>query len=300
MPIVTYAELTSEDVKSLSRNKTCFVLCVNPLEEHGPHLPLATDTYESEGSAKRLCNAILQDSPDWTFVFLPSLQMGVGAFPYVGSIYHSPKTVAAVIQEIAFSLAQHGFERLLLSNHHGHPRHLLTLDNVTRAINRTPKMRALDVSGNLVIDLLFGGGLKAFFDQQDLSPDTRKQLKHDLHAGAYETSEMLVLRPELVRDLYRNLETVQIPFQKLTSTTALQAGRGLGYLGAPSLATPELGDAYLEFVVQKVKPQVVAFLNGEQVPGMPRKWRAMFGAGSWIGEIKEKWFRRRDRATGKG
>lgn len=291
MPILAYGELTSEDVKALNRSKTCFVLCVNPLEEHGPHLPLATDTYESEGLAKRLCEALLKDFPDWTFVLLPSLQIGVGAFPYVGSLYHSPRTVEAVIKEIAFSLAQHGFERLLLSNHHGHPRHLVTLDNVTRAVNRTPRMRALDVSGNLVINLLFEGGLKPFFEQHALSSEIQKQLKHDVHAGAYETAEMLAIRPDLVRDIYRTLETVQIPFQKLTGASALKEGRGLGYFGAPSLATSEMGEAYLDFVVQKVKPQVQAFLRGERVPGMPRKWRALFGAGSWLGGLKERFSR---------
>src|SRR5215475_3621362 len=66
-------ELTAPEIDALDRRKTLLLLPVGMLEEHGPHLPIASDTYQVnfivDGMAKRL----QQTFPDWYIVVVPDV-----------------------------------------------------------------------------------------------------------------------------------------------------------------------------------------------------------------------------------
>lgn len=275
-PILSLGEMTAREVQSLDRARTCVVLPVSPVEEHGPHLPLSTDAVEAEAVARRLCGRI----EGWTFLFHPTMSIGSDCFHYPGSVNVRPSAVRAVVVDVARSFARHGFQRLLVSSHHGGPRHNLALDAGVRAANRIRPMRALSIAGRLITDLYLGGGLREFCRAHGLE-------FFDYHAGAFETSEMLVFRPDLVRDGWRNLEPVIRPFETLTLKSALVEARGLGYFGAPALSSPEIGEAFIEFVLARILPDVGRFLEGERVPGMSFKARTLLRLHSIASRIRE-------------
>ena len=63
--ILAIGELTWPELDALGRSRTLFLLPIGMLEEHGPHLPIASDQFgvESEGTegARRVSRAL----PDW-------------------------------------------------------------------------------------------------------------------------------------------------------------------------------------------------------------------------------------------
>lgn len=273
--ILPLAEMTAKEVDALDRAKTCVLLPVSPVEEHGPHLPLGTDFMQADGMARRLCDRI----PDWTFLLHPVVPIGSDAFHYPGTVNVRPSAVRAVVVDVARSFARHGFTRLLVSSHHGGPRHNLALDAGARAATRG-RMRALSIAGRFIVELYLDGAIKEFCAKHKLEVS-------DYHAGAFETSEMMVFRPDLVRDEWRTLEPVLLPFETLTRKSGRLAAKGLGYFGAPALSSPEIGEAFVQFVVERLLPDVRRFLDGERVGGMSLKTRALLRLLSTIGLAKE-------------
>jgi creatinine amidohydrolase len=271
--VLELARMTAPEVAAIDRTTATVVLVVSPIEEHGPHLPLATDLIEAEGVARRLCDRAARDFPGETFLLYPPVPLGADGFEHPATVEIRPTTIRRVVEDIGLSLGRHGFRRIILASHHGGPRHNLALDAAARAVARRSSARVLSVAGRLIVDLYFGGGLAAFYERAGTAKADRPALDVDCHAGAFETAEMLALRPDLVRGGWRALEPVLVPLERLTPGSAAAAGRGLGYFGAPALASGELGERYLDFVVERLYPDFARFLRGERVPGLALRWR---------------------------
>jgi Creatinine amidohydrolase len=106
-------ELTAPEIDRLDRNKTLFILPVGVLEEHGPHLPIGTDTYlvnfGVEGTAKHL----QRNLSDWTIIMLPDLNYGEGgANGFSGNPVHPGTygirytTLRSVVADVGGQIAQ--------------------------------------------------------------------------------------------------------------------------------------------------------------------------------------------------
>lgn len=267
-------EMTAPEVDALDRATTAFVISVSPVEQHGPHLPLATDIIEADGLARRLIERLARERPGWTFVFHPPLPIGADCFGYPGTIAVRPEVVGGAVEDIAVSLAGAGFRRFIVSSHHGGPEHNLALERAARRVRRRTRGRAtvLSLAGRTIVGLYLDGGLEAFYERIGADAETRRALAVDCHAGAFETAEMLVLRPDLVRPFDR-LPPVLVPLHHLTNDSARTEGAGLGYFGAPALASREMGERYIDFIVERALPDVRAFLDGAEVPGIALRWR---------------------------
>jgi creatinine amidohydrolase len=287
--LLDLAEMTAAELRRLDPARTCFFIVVGPVEQHGPHLPLGTDIFEAEGVARRLAARLAAERPDWTWVFHPSVPLGADCFrPYPGTVNVRPAVVGEVVESIAVSLAESGFTRFIVASHHGGPGHNLALERAARRVRRRTRGRAalLSLAGRTIVDLYFNGGLAAHHERMADDEKTRRDLAVDCHAGAFETSEMLALRPDLVRD-FAALEPVLVPLEKLSPKAAKRAGRGLGYFGAPALATKERGERYLDLLVERALPDVRRFLDGADVPGLSLRWRATLAAMSLFATIRD-------------
>src|SRR5688572_11095352 len=66
-------ELAWPQIDALDRERTMFILPIGMLEEHGPHLPVASDTfgveYEAAGVSKKISAAL----PQWRVVMMPTM-----------------------------------------------------------------------------------------------------------------------------------------------------------------------------------------------------------------------------------
>ena len=279
-------EMTAPQVDALDRQRTCVLISISPIEEHGPHLPLATDVIEAEGMVTRLCQRLTRDLRGWTLLIHPSVPLGVDAFPYPGSVSVRPSVIRDLVEDLGASLAREGFTNLLVASHHGSPRHNLAIDAGARRAARHGA-RVLALAGRIIAELYIGQGLDDFMRREGMDAATREMLEADCHAGAWETSEMLLFRPELVQESFRQLPPVIVSPLALTPSAARQRGDGQGYFGAPAMASRELGERYVEAVLDAIYDDVLRFLGGEDIVGLPRRWRAALAAAGGLAQARD-------------
>ncbi len=108
------AELTSPELKERMRETDAVIIPVGAIEQHGPHLPLCTDSVNIQ--------AVAEDAARLERVFVaPTLVYGVSDnhMAFCGTISLTPQTLIDVLKDIGDSVLQHGFRRLLLLNGHG-------------------------------------------------------------------------------------------------------------------------------------------------------------------------------------
>jgi len=114
-----YGKLTWEDVRDADKDRVV-ILNVSATEDHGPHMPLDTDTVLGMAVAEGVAAA----APDEVFV-MPPVPYGFNEHhkDFPGVIWIQPETLIAFVTDITKSLAHHGFRRILLLNSHGsnHP-----------------------------------------------------------------------------------------------------------------------------------------------------------------------------------
>lgn len=204
------------------------------LEQHGPHLPLFTDTL----IVTAIAQAIEQTIPD-IVLLTPTLWLGASthhlAFP--GSLSNTHKAYIDSIQAIVHSLRPHGFHTFyILNGHRGNT-------DLNRAALR--ELRAADPR------LTLGEALYADFIPQSIYDQTLTgRYKTIRHACEAEASLMLHLHPDLVhRDKLRDDGLATDPeiiglllhFDEITEE---------GSLGDASQATAEKGRALFTSAVE--------------------------------------------------
>ncbi len=178
----SFHDLTTEDLKELDKESVVAVLTVGATEQHGPHLPLTTDTIIGEGIVSA---ALTQISDKITALTIPTMPFGdsIEHTAYPGTISLEPQTVFDVWLQIGESIARAGIQKLVIFNSHGGQIHMV--ESVAKHLRVKHEM--LVVKANYMLFDIFADLFVA------------RELQFGLHGGAVETSIMLHLCPELVR-----------------------------------------------------------------------------------------------------
>ena len=112
-------EMTWEEVEEALEKTDIVILPVGSTEQHGPHLPLGSDSIQGTDMARRVVAQLAEEGI--TVVAAPTIPFGVShhhmSFP--GPITLSSDTLIAVIWEVVESLYHHGFRRFVLLFSHG-------------------------------------------------------------------------------------------------------------------------------------------------------------------------------------
>lgn len=92
------------------------VVPVGSHEQHGPHLPLATDTLIAEAVADAAV-----DEFDGEVLIAPPLSVGIAEEhrAFAGTLWTAPATFRDSVMDVLKSLAEHGFTRAVIVNGHG-------------------------------------------------------------------------------------------------------------------------------------------------------------------------------------
>jgi creatinine amidohydrolase len=211
----------------VEKGETLCVLPVAAVEQHGPHLPVSTDTE----IASAVCRAASAHTgvPVLPTLWIGSSQAHTRAWP--GTLSLPPRLLVEVVVELASWVAASGFTRLLIVNAH--------------VGNAAPLKVAVD-------EIRARGEIRAgLLSWYELTPEIASQVTSDAldwHAHAAETSLMLHLRPELVaRESIRDDED-RTGDLVLSYTVAETSREGL--TGAPSQASAEAGAALFDAVVE--------------------------------------------------
>jgi creatinine amidohydrolase len=246
MSILRLAEMSFTRLEALDRQKTVVLFAVSPLEEHGPHLPVGVDLFTAESFNQELATRIREVNEDWSVLIGPPLPIGASAFDSPGTLLVRARTVRNAAMDYGAALARHGFRYILVTNGHGGPRHIVALEEAAAAISRRYDVRMLSVSGPLIWKVLRGAynsRLEVLLGRP-LTAAEREAMRGDAHAGLWETSLVLRLRPDLVDPGYSTLPPMTFPLlDALRRNYPLRLGNRLGYIGSPAPASAEFGDA---------------------------------------------------------
>ena len=245
-------ELTSPQIAELDK-QIPVVLVLSATEQHGPHLPLATDRLIGEHFARVLHETL----PDKVLV-LPSVSIGCSShhMDFPGSLTVGHNTFIHPVEEIVESVMAHGFTNILMLNSHGwnqgvgqvlveklgikHPESNIVLATWWRI---TADLKALNESGK--------GGTG--------------------HACEFETSLVLLMAPHLVHmdklakgahnDTFPWAEGDMLNAPKVSYFRTMREMTSNGVYGDPSFASKEKGELITKLVVEHLKGIINDLLN---------------------------------------
>lgn len=262
---IPFEDLSYPELDGLNRDKTIFVLSVGPLEEHGPHLPLGVDVFVAEYMAERIIERINKDHPDFTIVKFPPLHVGSGGIRWLGTINSKQRTMRKIVEDYCRHLGKHNFRYVLLSNGHGGLGHVVALEEAARRCSRKYNMSVISPSGRVAYNLLTGQYIhevEAHLGVQ-FSNEEKEKIKQDSHAGWFETSIMMLIKPDLVKQQYKDLEPYFLTrFQRAMNK---KYPGDQGYRGYPAMATKEYAEAVTTIMVDHTMELVAEWLKGKDV-----------------------------------
>ena len=160
------------------------VLPLGALEQHGPHLPFATDSLLAEAVAERFCVRVAEA------ILLPTVPLGCSSehLDFPGTLSLRGATLGAVLLDIVASCKQHGFRRLFIFTAHG--------GNYGALAEWLAPLRAASSPMELIVFTDFARLTRAFHAASRHYGVTAEQSGH--HAGEFETSILRELWPALV------------------------------------------------------------------------------------------------------
>lgn len=175
-------ELNTYDFANLSADSTIAILPIASTEQHGPHLPVATDVAIATGMLNELK---AQRPDDLDFLVLPTQEIGK-ANEHVfgpGTLSFGPEILIPAWTAIGAKVAEAGVQKLVIVNSHGGNVDIMSI--VGRELRVRHQMAVVGTQWGR-----FGNppGLISEHEQ-----------KFGIHGGEVETSLMLHFRPDLVR-----------------------------------------------------------------------------------------------------
>ena len=245
-------EMTWPELAEAARAGLPVVLAVGSTEQHGPHLPLATDCILPVGVA-------MEASKRVPLVVAPPIRFGArsralsgGGEDFPGTLSLRGTTLLHTLRDVLQALFRSGFHRICVQNWHFENAGFLW-EACDLAVVSHPEARILlledpmpDFSADELASLFPAG-----FPGWDVE-----------HASIMETSLMLVIRPDLVhRDRIVDDEAVRHPSWDVIPAPADFVPRS-GVLWHPSEATEEIGRRFLTAAADRL----VAALQTELGP----------------------------------
>ncbi|HAA91124.1 MAG TPA: creatininase [Rhodospirillaceae bacterium] len=219
--------LTTDDFTDVDLAKSIAVLPVAAIEQHGPHLPLEVDAVINDA----ILTAALAEVPEALSVLvLPAQVIGYSeehtSFP--GTLTFSAETLLATWREIGESVARAGVRKLVIFNSHGGQNELMAV-----------VARQLRVSAGLFVATAGWSQLATYDDL--VTPEERQ---FGIHGGALETSLMLHIAPEKVRnDRIRNFPSTGQQVADSSTHLAPTGRNAYGWMTEDLNETGAVGDA---------------------------------------------------------
>lgn len=240
------AEMTHAEVAEALERTRVALLPIGSTETHGPHMALSVDYELASHTARRAAELLLEDGVE--AVVLPTLPYAVcnmgRNFP--GTVTVAAETVTDFVSDVLRSMVRHGFRTICVNNAHLEPASV----NAWKAACRRVRQET--------------GARIGWLDQRDERWAHRMPEEFnrgDRHAGQYETSMMLAIRPDLVREgMARELPRVPVDLpgaQARGARSFEEAGGKDGYFGDPASATAEEGGRAMETLAQMLREAVL-------------------------------------------
>jgi creatinine amidohydrolase len=247
-----FSYLSWKQVDGLPRETTLLVLPTAAIEQHGHHLPLATDTLINNLMLGHALAKLPAEAPVYA---LPPVHYGKSNehSGYAGTLSLSSTTFMAVVRDLGASVASAGFRKLVLYNTHGGNASLV--DVMARDLRAEFGLRTFAMHGS------------AGTQYEGLAPQERTW---GFHAGEVETALLLASVPELVdRSAYTanyiaHIDKPEMLMPENAPATFAWLTRDVsasGVLGDPRPATAENGARWIDQGSTKLAAALEAMLR---------------------------------------
>lgn len=230
-----------EIVETAEADGSVLIVPVGSIEQHGHHLPVATDTILADAVAHLGADRVQGDVP---ILVTPAVWTGFSPhhMPFGGTITLEYRTLLAVLENTADAALDNGFDAVLFLNGHGGNKALVT-SAVSTVGDAHPEAQVL--------------GLTYFDLAQSFADEIRdSDVGGMAHGGEFETSLMAYLRPELVGE--GDAEYWSEPYERggddlleggpLSVYRTFDEYSATGAIGDPALASAEKGEAIYDLL----------------------------------------------------
>jgi creatinine amidohydrolase len=244
LPKPYWQDMTTTDFDAPSVKDWIAILPVAAIEQHGPHLPVYTDTAIANGQIRRVIELLPADIPA---TFLPVQAAGKSNehISSPGTLTLGWETALKAWLEIGDSVMRAGVRKIVLVNSHGG--NVPLVDIITRELRVRHNMLAV-------------GTAWARFGQPE-GVFSEHELTFGIHGGDVETSIMLHLHPELVKmDKAENFKSAQEHFASEFTHLRAHGPHAFGWkaqdlnpagtVGDASIATAEKGRQSLDHAAE--------------------------------------------------
>ena len=265
------AEITAKKLASIDKKNTVVLLPVGSIEQHGPHLPLGTKTFLSEAIAydaqARLKSSGIESLIGPVLPFMPCQS----SFGFTGIFSMGARTFSDALYEICYSLKREGFYKVFFVNLSISPDALKAVSVAIDDLNTLNDFKAYDPMP--LWNFSNNDKLDNFLNEIDL------ESANELHADVKETSAMLSLDSDMVdQTVLKDLPRCKVnpAWEVLKGNFSYQEmGSDLGYLGAPAMASKELGKLFLDEAAFALSEAVKFTLEGNDLPELPLQIRML-------------------------
>lgn len=240
----SWAGLTYENILDIGeQDNSVLIVPIGSVEQHGHHLPVSTDTILVDAVVSRTGEHLVESDDDVPFLVTPTIWTGYSPhhMAFGGTLTAPFGTLLAVLTDIIESGLENGFDSALIVNGHG---------------GNTPLIAAATSEvGNAAPDREILSCTYFELAAQFINEVRDSDMGGIGHGGEFETSLMLHLRPDLVREDKANVTYRDEPYahasREMFDSGSLSPYRSFaemsetGELGDPTLASAEKGEELL-------------------------------------------------------
>ena len=186
LPTYNFGELAPVDIAAYLEHKDVVMIPIASLEQHGPHLPLLTDTIQAEEITRRAAQqAQVLYTPTVWMGYSPQHMYDPGQG--TGTITIRPHLLLELWYDVGRSLIHHGFNKLVFVNNHGSNAKIIE-----------PLLRRLryDTGAMVAMSRLYGERYLALIDDIMENPPEETP---GWHSSELETSQVMATTRTLVR-----------------------------------------------------------------------------------------------------
>jgi creatinine amidohydrolase len=182
-PMANWEDLTMPGFETLRQQTQTVILPLGSLEEHGPHLPLGTDTFHALEVARRAADL-------HPLVVAPPLFYGMcrSTREHPGTVSISGDTLRALLVDVGREFQRQGLRNLVFISGHAGGTHISAI--VEAGEHLLTELSEVRVAVVNLLELL----REVLLEQPDLV-----HTKGDSHAGEVETAVMLAAYPDLIQ-----------------------------------------------------------------------------------------------------